>query len=100
MGFYPVCSGCDQYVLGAPYLPYMNVALSNGKHLTIKAPNVSDKNCYVQSLKLNGRPYTKLYLTHADLLNGCTLEYIMGSKPNKRRGQSITDKPYSLTGLK
>ena len=97
MGFYPVCPGSDQYVLGAPYLPYMNVALPNGKHLTIKAPNVSDKNCYVQSLKLNGRAYTKLYLTHADLLNGCTLEYVMGSKPNKRRGQAITDKPYSLT---
>ena len=100
MGFYPVCPGSDQYVLGAPYLPYMNVGLPNGKHLTIKAPNVSDKNCYVQSLKLNGRAYTKLYLTHADLLNGCTLEYVMGSKPNKRRGQAITDKPYSLTVLK
>lgn len=97
MGFYPVCPGSDQYVIGAPYLPYMKLNLANGKSVTIKAPKVSDRNRYVQSLKVNGKPYTKLYLTHDMLTQGATLEFDMGSKPNKKRGLSKADKPYSMT---
>ena len=98
MGFYPVCPGTDQYVLGAPYLPYLKMKLPNGKILEIKAPNVSDKNRYVRSLTLNGKPYDKLYVTHADVMQGGVWEYRMDSTPNKRRGQKISEKPYSLTG--
>ena len=97
MGFYPVAPGCDQYVIGAPYLPYMKVTLENGHSIEIKAPKVSDKNRYVQSVRLNGKPYTKLYITHADLVNGCTLEFQMGSKPNTHRGLEANDKPYSMS---
>lgn len=97
MGFYPVCPGSDQYVLGAPYLPYMKVNLPGGKSIVIKAPKVSDKNCYVASVKLNGKPYSKLYITHRDLTEGCTIEFEMSSRPNKKRGLAPADKPYSLT---
>ena len=97
MGFYPVCPGTDQYVLGAPYVPYMKLALDNGKTFEIKAPEVSDKNRYVKSVLLNGKPYTKTYITHADLVNGGTLEFVMSAKPNKKRGLAMSDKPYSLT---
>lgn len=97
MGFYPVCPGSDQYVLGAPYLPYMDVTLSNGKHIIIKAPKVSDKNRYVRSVKINGKPYSKMYVTHAMLNSGCEIEFVMGSKPNKKRGLAESDKPYSMT---
>ena len=97
MGFYPVCPGTDQYVLGAPYVPYMKLALDNGKTFEIKAPEVSDKNRYVKSVLLNGKPYTKTYITHADLVNGGTLEFVMSANPNKKRGIAMSDKPYSLT---
>ena len=97
MGFYPFAPGSDQYVIGAPYLPYMKVTQENGKVIEIKAPQVSDRNRYVQSLKVNGKPYSKLYLTHKQLTDGCTLEFVMGPKPNKRRGLSPSDKPYSMT---
>ena len=97
MGFYPVCPGTDQYVLGAPYLPYVKLKLPDGKTLEIKAPGVSDKKRYVQSLKLNGVSYDKMYITHADILKGGVLEFKMASSPNKRRGLSAEDKPYSLT---
>ena len=97
MGFYPVCPGTDQYVLGAPYLPYLKMMLPNGKTLEIKAPGVSDKKRYVQSLKLNGKVYDKMYITHEDILKGGVLEFKMGASPNKRRGLSPEDKPYSLT---
>ena len=97
MGFYPVCPGTDQYVLGAPYLPYLKLTLPNGKVLEIKAPGVGDKNRYVRSLKWNGEAYDKLYITHEDLMQGGVLEFKMSASPNKRRGQKAEDKPYSLT---
>jgi predicted alpha-1,2-mannosidase len=97
LGFYPVCPGSDQYVLGAPYLPYMKVNLENGNTVTIKAPGVSDRNCYVKSVKINGKPYSKLYITHRQLTDGCTIELDMTSKPNKQRGLALEDKPYSMT---
>ena len=97
MGFYPVCPGTDQYVLGAPYVPYMKLTLDNGKTMEIKADGVSDTNRYVKSVLLNGKPYTKTYITHDDLMAGGTLEFVMSSKPNKKRGLVASDKPYSLT---
>lgn len=97
MGFYPVCPGTGQYVLGAPYLPYLKLKLPNGNTLEIKAPGVSGKKRYVQSLKLNGKAYEKLYITHTDILNGGVLEFKMTSSPDKRRGLAAKDKPYSLT---
>ena len=97
MGFYPVCPGTDQYVLGAPYLPYLKLKLPNGNTLEINAPGVSDKRRYVQSLKLNGKVYDKMYITHEDILKGGVWEFKMSASPNKRRGLAKEDKPYSLT---
>ena len=97
MGFYPVCPGSDQYVLGAPYLPYLKVRLGNGKTLEIKAPRVSDDNRYVQKVTLNGNEITQLYLTHDQLMQGGTLVFEMGPEPNLQRGQNPEDKPYSMT---
>lgn len=97
MGFYPVCPGSDQYVIGAPFLPYMQINLPKGKTVTIKAPGVSDRNRYIRNVRVNGRPYTKLYFTHDQLVNGATIEFDMTSKPNKSRGLKATDKPYSMT---
>ena len=98
LGFYPVCPGSDQYVIGAPFFKEVSIQLPNGKSLTVKAPKVSDKNRYVKKVLLNGKEYSKLYLTHADLLAGGVIEFDMASKPNKARGQKPADKPYSMTG--
>ena len=97
MGFYPVCPGSDQYVLGAPYLPYLRVTLPNGNAITIRANGVSDQRRYVKSLRVNGQPYDKLYISHAMLTNGCTLDFEMSDKPNRKRGLKSDDKPYSMT---
>ena len=96
MGFYPVCPGSDQYVLGAPYVPSCKLTLPNGKLFLIKAPSVSDKKRYVKEVKLNGKPYDKLYLTHSDIMKGGTLEFVMSATPNKKRCIT-TGKPYSLS---
>jgi len=97
LGFYPVCPGSDEYVLGAPYVPYAKVSLPNGNVLEIKADGASDVNRYVQRVLLNGKPYSKMYISHSDILEGGTLEFIMASKPNKKRGLAESDKPYSMT---
>ena len=95
MGFYAVCPGTDQYVIGAPYLPYMKVQLGNGKTLEIKAPEVSDKNCYVKSIKLNGKSHEKLYFTHSDLMAGGEIRFEMTSRP-ARQLKSYA-RPYSMS---
>ena len=99
LGFYPVCPGSNEYVLGVPYLEHSVVALPNGKTLEINAPGVSDKNRYVRRVLLNGKPYDKLYITYSDIMAGGTLEFQMAAKPNRSRGTKPTDKPYSMTPL-
>ncbi|MDR1274344.1 MAG: GH92 family glycosyl hydrolase [Odoribacteraceae bacterium] len=97
MGFYPVCPGGDQYVLGAPYLPYLKIRLENGRSLEIKAPGVSDRRRHVKSVRLNGKPLDRRYLTHADIANGATLEFEMTARPS---ANFPAGKPYSLSNEK
>ena len=80
LGFYPVCPGTDQYVLGAPYIPYAKLNLPNGKTLEIKATGVSDKNRFVKAVKLNGQTIKTQFLTHKQLLQGGSLEFVMSSR--------------------
>ncbi|MDY0393497.1 GH92 family glycosyl hydrolase [Virgibacillus halophilus] len=82
-GFYPLRMGTPSYAIGAPYFEKMTIHLENGKDIVIKAPHVSDKNKYIQSMKLNGKPYDKLTLDHQDIADGATLEFEMGPKPSK-----------------
>lgn len=97
MGFYPVCPGSNQYVLGAPYLPYLKVRLGNGKILEIEAPEVSDLKRYVKNVNLNGKTLERLYLTHEELMQGGVLRFEMDTTPNLQRGLQPEDKPYSMT---
>jgi predicted alpha-1,2-mannosidase len=97
MGFYPVCPGTTQYVLGAPLFPKMTITLENGKKLEIEAPKNSAQNLYVQSLKFNGKAYGKTFVDHFDLLKGGTLKFDMGPEPNKKRGTEDSAFPYSFS---
>ncbi len=97
MGFYPVCPGTDQYILGTPYFKQMKLHLENGKTVTIAAPGNNDSKRYISGMTLNGKAYTKNYLTHEDLLKGATISYTMGTTPNKQRGTKVTDFPYSFS---
>lgn len=97
IGFYPVCPGTDEYVLGAPYIPYAKLTLPNGKTFEIKAPKVDSKHMYVKNVRLNGEKYDKMYIKHEDILKGGVLEFEMSRRPNKRRGLKSEDKPYSMT---
>ena len=82
MGFYPVDPISGKYEIGTPMYPEMKMHLANGKTFTILAPAVS-KEIYIQSVKLDGNPYDKSYITHEQIMNGSIFEFEMGNKPGK-----------------
>ena len=97
MGFYPVCPGSNQYVLGAPYFKKMTLHLENGKDVVVTAPENSDDNRYVQKLTLNGAEHKVNYVNHADLVQGARMDYVMGPNANENRGNTAEAAPYSFS---
>ncbi len=93
MGFYPVCPGSANYVMGTPLFSRVRINLENGKQFTIKANNVSSENKYIQSVSVNGNPYSKSWFTHEDILNGSEIVFEMGNTPNKNWGAAKEDRP-------
>ena len=81
MGFYPVDPISGQYEIGTPMFPRVELKLANGKTFTVSAPAVSRENIYIQSVKVNGEPYKKSYLTHDLIMSGATVEFEMGAAP-------------------
>lgn len=100
LGFYPVCPGTDQYVLGAPLFKKATVHFENGKTLEIKAPQNSCTNLYIKGMKVNGAEYSKNYVTHSLLQNGGVVDCVMSDTPNMERGIGMEDAPYSFSGEK
>ena len=97
MGFYPVCPGSGQYVLGAPYFDKMTLHLPSGKSLVIHARDNRDGNRYIGTMTFNGQPYDKNYLEHDDILRGGVITYQMQAEPNRQRGIADDSAPYSFT---
>ena len=93
MGFYQVCPAQLQYAIGTPTFGKVTINLENGKKFIIRAENVSDKNYYIQSAKLNGVDYNKCYITHNDITSGGELVFTMGSEPNHNWGNRDEDVP-------
>ena len=100
LGFYPVCPGTPQYVLGAPLFKKAILHFENGKSLVINAPENSHENIYIESMKFNGQDYTKNYLDYNEMMKGGVLDIEMGDKPNKQRGIQPEDAPYSFSNEK
>jgi predicted alpha-1,2-mannosidase len=96
-GFYSVCPGTDQYVIGSPLFKKMTITLENGNKLIIEANNNSKQNVYIQSATLNGKPFTHNWISQTEIMNGGTLHFEMGDKPNTNRGLALKDKPFSLS---
>ena len=97
MGLYSVCPGTDQYVIGSPVFPKMTIHLENGKTLTLEAAGNSLENRYIQSASLNGKSFTRTWLTYKELTEGGIIRFKMGSKPNRAWGVASSDRPYSVS---
>lgn len=78
MGFYPVDPASGVYSFGSPQFRKVEIALPEGRSFIVKSNRKGKEDCYVKSVKLNGKPYKKNYITHADILRGGTLEFVMG----------------------
>ncbi|GJG33597.1 alpha-1 2-mannosidase [Xylanibacter ruminicola] len=94
LGFYPVCPGSNQYVIGTPYFKQATVHLENGNTLSIDADG---EGCYIQQMTLNGADYQHNYLDHNQLMQGATIRFGMSTTANKQRGTQPQDAPYSFS---
>lgn len=97
LGFYSVCPGTDQYVLGSPLFPKVTLTLENGKKFVIEAAGNNRKNVYIRSATLNGKVYTHNWITHSDIMKGGVLRFEMSSQPATGRGITDADRPFSLS---
>ena len=97
LGFYPVCPGTDQYVLGSPLFKKATLHLENGNDLVVAAPENNEQNCYIAELFINGNACTRNFLRHEELLRGGRIDFVMQAEPNKLRGISEADAPYSFS---
>ncbi len=97
LGFYPVCPGSGQYVLGSPIFPKATIHLENGKKVEISSVNNKKENVYVKALKVNGKNYTRNYLEIDAIRKGMKLNFLMDNTPNSTRGISQSDLPYSFS---
>lgn len=95
MGFYQVCPGTPEYIIGSPVFDKATIHLENGRDFTVVAKNVSAEDKYIQSVKLNGVSYLKSWFAHSDILNGSELSFEMGPVPNKNWGVAKQDRPES-----
>lgn len=97
LGFYTVCPGTDEYVIGSPLFKSAKLHLENGKTVTIKSDNNQPGHCYIKDMKVNGKSYSRNYLTHDQLMRGANIQFQMSPVPNKQRGTAEKDAPYSLS---
>jgi predicted alpha-1,2-mannosidase len=97
LGFYPVCPGTGEYALGSPLFKHARLNLSNGRTVTLNAPENSEENVYISSMAIDGKTWTKNYLIHDSLMKGLDIDFVMSSEPDTSRGVSKEDRPYSFS---
>jgi len=83
IGFYPVCPGSDEYVIGSPAVVSAKVDLGNGNTLNIQTKNQSEKNVYVKAVLLNNQEIQGNIIYHSQLIKGGNLTFIMSKKPHR-----------------
>jgi predicted alpha-1,2-mannosidase len=99
LGFYPVSPGSLEYVLGRPSLHQAVLDVGGGRTFTVRAENLSDANLYVQSVTLRGAPYDKAFIRHEDVVQGGTLTFVMGPRPNPAWASAPESAPYSMSAI-
>jgi predicted alpha-1,2-mannosidase len=97
LGFYPVCPGSGEVVLGAPLFKKATVTFENGKRLVLRAPENGPANRYIAKMRLNGKVYTKNYLAVDALKAGAEIDLVMAAEPDLARGTADSDAPYSFS---
>jgi predicted alpha-1,2-mannosidase len=99
MGFYTVNPADPNYILGSPLFNDVKLHLGNGKVFEVAAINNSERNVYIQSATLNGKPWNKPWFSHADIANGGRLVLRMGPEPNTKWGAAPEDAPPAMASI-
>ncbi|MFL6675543.1 MAG: GH92 family glycosyl hydrolase [Massilia sp.] len=97
LGFYPVAPASNEYVIGRPFVDKAVLNLPNGRHFTIRAEQLTPANTYVGSVTLNGKPLTRSYLRHEEIVAGGELVFRMQATPNTQWGRASAARPYTQT---
>jgi len=97
MGFYPVCPGTQEYVMGSPLFDKITLNFENGNRFVIEARNNSASNVYIKKARHNVLPYNRTYLNHETIRKGGKLVLEMSDKPSLKRGTAPKDRPYSIS---
>ena len=92
-GFYPFCPGTPVYLIGSPLFEETIIHLEKGKTFTVRARNNNPQNRFIQTARLNGKPFTRTWLDHDTITAGGLLEFEMGPQPNKKWGSETGDAP-------
>lgn len=93
MGFYPVTPGSGEYILGTPVFDKVTIHLENGKQFVVKAKRNRSGDFYVQSVTQNGKPHSRSYFLHSDIMQGGELQFQLGAMPSKSWGTADKDIP-------
>ena len=97
LGFYPVCPGSDEYVVGSPLFRKAAIHLENGKTVEIEAPENGPQNRYVSGMTVDGKAAGRTFLKYGELLEGAKIRFDMQPEPEKDRGTKPGDAPYSMS---
>lgn len=100
LGFYPVDPARPEYIIGSPIFDEATIHIGNGKNLVITAIDNSEKNLYIQSATLNGKPLNKPWFSHTDIAAGGNLVFQMGPSPNKKWGSAPDAAPPSMSAAR
>lgn len=99
MGLYQVNPSDGIFVFGSPCFKKVEMKVRGGKTFTVEAPDNNKENIYIQKVYLNDKPYNKSYITYDDIINGSTLKFVMGKKPNKNFGKAPANRPVVLNKI-
>ncbi len=97
LGFYPVCPGSNQYVIGSPAVEQANINLENDRVFRVRTDNFSEKNVYLQQVFLNGKSLKRNWISHTEIMNGGELRFILGDTPNKTWAGGNDERPLSMS---
>lgn len=100
LGFYPVTPASNEYAIGRPFVDRAALNLPNGKRFTVRAEGMSDATPYVARVTLNGKPLTRAYLKHEEIVAGGELVFTMSASPNKTWATKVAERPTSMTGYR
>ena len=97
MGFYPVCPGVPEYIIGSPVFDEITIHTGQGDPFVIKTQNNGNGNVYIQSARFNGNEFNQGYIEHEKIIEGGTLQFQMGASPNPQWANDKDALPYSIS---